>query len=67
MKGRTSRSNDDNEWEGNVKYRVKATMEAHDGKLKVELEILELLYAVYFVFLVIFVRGYNGKREQKMK
>jgi hypothetical protein len=43
MKGRTSRSNDDNEWEGNVKYRVKATMEAHDGKLKVELEILELL------------------------
>lgn len=32
MKGR---SREDNEWEGNVKYKVKAEMKAHDGKLKV--------------------------------
>ena len=32
MKGKTSHSDDDNEWEANVKYRVKAAMEAHDGK-----------------------------------
>ncbi len=35
MKGKTSHSNDGNEWEGTVKYKVKAAMEAHDGKLKV--------------------------------
>lgn len=36
MKGKTSHSDDDNEWEGNVKYKVKAEMEGHDhGKLKV--------------------------------
>jgi hypothetical protein len=54
MKGRTSRSNDDNEWEGNVKYRVKATMEAHDGKLKVELEIIELFICSIFRIFSIF-------------
>ena len=35
MSGKTSRSSDDNEWEGTVKYKVKAAMESHDGKLKV--------------------------------
>lgn len=34
MKGKTDHSNS-NEWEGNVKYKVKAAMEARDGKLKV--------------------------------
>ena len=34
MKGKTDHSHS-NEWEGNVKYKVKAAMEARDGKLKV--------------------------------
>ena len=40
MKGKTSSSND-NEWEADVKYKIKAEMEAHDGKLKVSVFVQE--------------------------